>query len=167
MSFTNRICRTLHEEHHATVTLMERLAQLIVRHRRGGPPDTRDSAVAKLLSDLSTGLEAELQRHFAFEEDRLFTYLGATGDETIGAHLTDEHTLVRPIVVRVAEMARRAGTAGFDEAKWDEFCRVGQELSERMLAHVQKEEMALLPLIEENMDAETESQLVAEYLESA
>ncbi len=167
MSFTNRISRALHEEHSATVALMERLAQLIARHRRGGPPDTGDGAVAKLLSDLSTGLEVELQRHFAFEEDRLFTYLGAIGDEAIGAHLTDEHAVVRPIAVRVVEIAREATTAGFDQAKWNEFCRVGQELSERMLAHVQKEEMALLPLIEENMDAETESQLVAEYLESA
>ena len=36
-----------------------------------------------------------------------------------------------------------------------------------MLAHVQKEEMALLPLLEDHMDSETESQLVMEYLETA
>jgi hypothetical protein len=44
--------------------------------------------------------------------------------------------------------------------------RLGQELSDRMLAHVQKEEMALLPVIEENMDAETEAQLYQQYVEN-
>ena len=167
MSFTNRISQALHEEHRATVALMERLEQLIARYRRGGPPDTRDGAVAKLLSDLSTGVEDEVQRHFGFEEDRLFAYLSAIGDEAIGTHLTDEHSVMRPIGVRVAGLAREAATTGFDGPKWQEFCRVGQELCERMLAHVQKEEMALLPLIEESMDPETEARLVQEYLETA
>jgi hypothetical protein len=35
-----------------------------------------------------------------------------------------------------------------------------------MLAHVQKEEMALLPLLEENMDAEAEARLYQEYVEN-
>jgi len=167
MSFTNRISQALHDEHRATVALMERLEQLIARHRRGDPPDARDSAVAKLLSDLSTGLEQEVQRHFAFEEDRLFTYLGAAGDEAIGAHLTDEHTVMRPLGFQVAKLAREATTTGFDGPRWEEFGRVGRELCERLLAHVQKEEMALLPLIEDSMDAETEARLVEEYLETA
>ena len=34
MSFTNRISQTLHEEHRATIALMERLEQLMARHRR-------------------------------------------------------------------------------------------------------------------------------------
>jgi hemerythrin-like domain-containing protein len=167
MSFRNRISQTLHEEHTATLSLMQRLEQLIARHRRGGPPDIGDGAVVKLLSDLSTGVEAEFQRHFAFEEDRLFTYLRANGDEAIGAHLTDEHVIIRPIGVRLAELARGAATAGFDQAKWEEFCRLGQELCGLMQGHVQKEETALLPLIEDSMDAETEARLFEEYLETA
>jgi len=167
MSFTNRISQALHEEHSATVALVERLERLIARHRRGGPPDTGDGAVAKLLSDLSTSIEGEVQRHFAFEEGRLFTYLSAIGEEAIGAHLTDEHNVMRPLGARVAELAAGATTTGFDGPKWEEFCRVGQELCERLLGHVQKEEMALLPLIEETMDPETEARLVQEYLETA
>jgi hemerythrin-like domain-containing protein len=166
MSFTNRISQTLHEEHRATVALMERLEQLIARHRRSRP-DVNDRAVVQLLSDLSTGVEAEVQRHFAFEEDRLFAYLAAIGDEAIGAHLTDEHTAMRPIGVRIAALAREAAVRGFDDAGWDEFRRSGQELCERILAHVQKEEMALLPLLEENMDADTEARLLQDYLERA
>lgn len=167
MSFTNRISQALHEEHRATVALMERLEQLIARHPRGSPPNISDDSVCELLRDLSSSVEGEVQRHFAFEEERVFPYLGAIGEEAIGAHLTDEHTVMRPIGVRIARLAREASARGFDEATWQEFRRSSQELCERLLAHVQKEEMALLPLIEDSMDSETEAQLVAEYLESA
>lgn len=166
MSFTNRISQTLHDEHGATVALMERLEQMLARGRRGGPPDTADGGVARLLSDLSTGVEAEIDRHFAFEENHIFTYLEAIGDAEIGAHLTDEHTAIRPVGARVAAIARATAAKGFAPAEWEEFTRLAQELSDRMLAHVQKEEMALLPVIEENMDPETEARLYQEYVEN-
>src|SRR5450759_1050873 len=138
---------------------MERLEQLLARGRRGGPPDTGDSTVARLLSDLSTGVEAEVERHFDFEENHLFTYLEAMGDADIGAHLTSEHAAMRPLGVRVGAIARAAVANGFAPSEWEEFARLAQELSDRMLAHVQKEEMALLPVLEESMDSETEARL--------
>ena len=55
----------------------------------------------------------------------------------------------------------------FHAAEWEEFVRVGQELADWLLAHVQKEDMALLPVIEETMDAETEARLYQEYVEDA
>jgi hemerythrin-like domain-containing protein len=167
MTFANPVSRTLHDEHGATVALMERLEQLLARFRRGGMPDARDAVVAQLLADLAVGVAAEVQRHFAFEEERLFTYLAANGDEAIGAHLTDEHGAIRPLGTAVARLAGAAAARGFDPASWQEFHRLGRELVERMLAHVQKEEMALLPLIEEGMDAETAERLLREYLENA
>ncbi|HXX09811.1 MAG TPA: hemerythrin domain-containing protein [Pseudolabrys sp.] len=166
MSFTNRISQTLHDEHGATVALMERLEQLLARGRRGGPPDKSDSNVARLLSDLSAGVESEVERHFAFEEDHLFTYLEAMGDAGIGEHLTSEHEAMRPLGKRVAALARAALANGFTPAEWEEFTRLGQELGDLMLAHVQKEEMALLPVIEDNMDSETEARLYQEYVEN-
>jgi hemerythrin-like domain-containing protein len=165
MSFSNPVSQALHEEHRATVALMERLEQWLARTRRGGPPDVADPAVAQLLTDLAAGVEAEVQRHFAFEEEQLFTYLSAAGDEAIGAHLTDEHNAIRPLGSAIAEVARTAVAQGFDPARWEELRRLGGELCERMLAHVQKEEMALLPLLEESMDAETASHLLRGYLE--
>lgn len=167
MSSPNRICQTLHEEHCATVALMERLEQMLARYRRGGPPDAGDRALAALLADLSAGVEGEVQRHFAFEETHLFPYLSAAGDAAIGEHLTEEHAAIRPIGAEIASLARAAVTGGFDEAGWNAFRRLGQELCERLLTHVQKEEMALLPMLEENMDAETEARLLRDYLESA
>ncbi|MGE0848037.1 MAG: hemerythrin domain-containing protein [Hyphomicrobiaceae bacterium] len=163
MSFTNRISQALHEEHRATVALMERLELLLVRHRRE-PPDTAAGGVAQLLGDLATGVEADVRRHFDFEESRLFAYLDAVGDQAIGEHLTDEHGMMRPLGTRLAEVARDAVSRGFDEARWAEFRRLGQEFCERVIAHVQKEEMALLPLLEETMDADAEMQLYEEYV---
>jgi hemerythrin-like domain-containing protein len=167
MSFTNRVSQQLHEEHRATVALMERLEQMIARYRRGGPPAVSDAAVKQLLTDLVAGVQGEIERHFSFEEDQLFTYLTEMGDEAIGAHLTEEHRAIRPIGSRIAMLARDAAVQGFDETKWSEFCRLGQELSERLLMHVQKEEMALLPLLEADMDADTEARLYREYVEIA
>jgi hemerythrin-like domain-containing protein len=165
MTFTNRISQTLHDEHRATIALMERLEQLIARHRRG-IPDISDRGVTQLLSDLATGVDAEVRRHFDFEEQQLFAYLDAIGDSTIGAHLTEEHSAMRPVGVRLSEMAREAGARGFDETTWVEFRQLAGELCERMLAHIQKEEMALLPLFEEGMDSETEARLYQEYVEN-
>jgi hemerythrin-like domain-containing protein len=119
------------------------------------------------MADLSTGVEAEVERHFAFEESSLFPYLDANGDQAIGAHLTDEHNAMRPIGTKLARLARDAATAGFDDVKWELFRRLGLELCDRMLAHVQKEEMALLPLLEEYMDAEAEARLYQEYVQNA
>lgn len=164
--FSNRISQQLHEEHRATVAIMERLEAFIASHRQK-VPDGGSTATATLLRDTALGVEAEVKRHFDFEEQSLFTYLETIGDVAIGAHLTSEHTAMRPLGERLAVLARTASSAGFDEASWTEFRRVGLDLCERMLAHVQKEEMALLPLLEEAMDAETEAQLYETYVASA
>jgi hemerythrin-like domain-containing protein len=165
MNFNNRISQVLHDEHRATIALMERLEQLMARHR-GTAPNRDDRIVAQLLSDLSTGVQSEVERHFDFEERQLFPYLEAAGDDAIGAHLTSEHEAMRPLGLRLATLAREASAQGFDQAKWEEFRRVGLELCERMLAHVQKEEMALLPLLDEVMDADSEARLYENYVEN-
>lgn len=165
MTFANRISQVLHEEHRANIALMERLEQLLAR-QRGAPPAQDDCTAMQLLSDLSTGVEAEVRRHFDFEERQLFPYLDAAGDEAIGAHLTSEHEAMRPLGIRLASLAREARGDGFDQGSWDEFRRIGLELCERMLAHVQKEEMALLPLLDEVVDPDAEARLYEGYVES-
>ncbi|KAB2917382.1 MAG: hemerythrin domain-containing protein [Hyphomicrobiaceae bacterium] len=165
MTFVNRISQALHDEHLATIALMERLEQLLAARRRG-PPDVGAPEVARLLSDLSTGVAAEVDRHFDFEEKQLFTYLDAAGDDAIGAHLADEHAAMRPICAQIARLAREAAAGGFNDRSWETFRQLGLELCERMLVHVQKEEMALLPLIEETMDADLAARLYEEYTQN-
>ena len=67
MTFSNRISQTLHDEHCATVALMERVEHLLGRYPRGNRPEAKDRAVAQLLTDISTAVEADIERHFAFE----------------------------------------------------------------------------------------------------
>lgn len=159
--FSNPISQTLHDEHRATIALMERLEALI--RRRQDLPNVSDPMTKQLLRDLAVGVEAEVKRHFDFEEEHLFTYLKSIGDSAIGAHLTEEHSMMRPLGERLASLARAAEGEGFDKASWGEFCRIGAEFIERMLMHVQKEEMALLPLIDEAMDSDTHARLYEAY----
>ncbi len=163
MTFSNRICQTLHDEHAAAISLMERIAHLLGRHPRGKPPDANDRAVAQLLNEIAPAIEADIERHFAFEEDELFPFLDAAGASAIGAHLTEEHKAIRPLGLRLVALSR-AATVGFDEASWDEFRKIGQEFCERLLPHAQKEDIALLPLLEDTMDTETEAKLYDKYV---
>ncbi|MEN9398357.1 MAG: hypothetical protein RLZ81_2887, partial [Pseudomonadota bacterium] len=50
-----------------------------------------------------------------------------------------------------------------DGAGWDALKRGALELVERQVAHIQKEEMALLPLLEDLLDDETDRQLAFDY----
>jgi hemerythrin-like domain-containing protein len=166
MTFANPISETLHEEHRATVALMERLEQFLRRHR-DAPPETDNGVTRQLLSDLIAAVEGEIRRHFEFEEEHLFPHLDAIGEAAIGAHLTDEHRAIQPIGAALARLARTAMGGGFADTSWREFRRLGQEFTERLSAHAQKEDMALLPLLEETMDGDVAARLVQQYRESA
>ncbi len=166
MDFTNRISQTLHDEHMATIALMERLELIIAKFRKGTPPDAKDPAVAKLLADLSVGLTHELNHHFDFEEEELFGYLTEVGEEALATHLTEEHGVIRPLASALVELTEEARGQGFDASRWDEFRRVGEDLNSSLVPHAQKEEMALLPVLDENMDAETELRLFESYVEN-
>jgi len=159
--FANRISQTLHDEHRATIALMERLERAIVKKK---PLDIKDADDARLLRDLVAAIEADTPRHFDFEETQLFTLLESVGDQLIGDHLTEEHSFMRPVAEQLAEQVRAAQAIGFDAASWKEFSRLGAEFVQRMVVHVQKEEMALLPLLDDTMDGATEARLLDAYL---
>ena len=163
MNFENRVCQKLHEEHATVIVLLESLAQIITRHRET-VPDVKDPIVAKLLGDLAAELPGEVERHFAFEEAELFPYLKAAGNEGIGAHLTYEHTIIRPIGAALVKLIGEVRGNSFDAARWAEFRQLGQQLVNSLVPHAQKEDMALLPMLEDQMDAETEARLYQEYV---
>ncbi len=163
-SFTNRVCQTLHDEHAANLVLLERLERLISHHGRA-LPSSMDPAARQLLSELRSGMASEVKRHFDFEENELFPYLGSVGESAIGAHLAAEHAVLRPLITQLSEIAQAVLDGGFDAANWREFQRVGMELRELLSAHIQKEEMLLLPVIE-GMDSETALRLYQDYMEN-
>lgn len=78
-------------------------------------------------------------------------------------HDIEEHAFMRPLGEKLAALARTAEHDGFDATHWREFQRISAEFVQRMLIHVQKEEAALLPLIEDTMGEEAEMRLYDVY----
>lgn len=162
MNFTRRTAQILHEDHQQTIVVIEALDQLIAQSRKKAP-DTNDPSVRKTLDTATGAIEEEISQHFAFEEDELFTRLEEMGDVAIGEHLRGEHRALLPLGQAVGNMAREAIENGFNDESWAAFRNTSGELIERMFAHIQKEEMALLPALEDLLDEETDMEISTAY----
>jgi len=163
MTFQNRVCRKLQEEHAAVQALLQRMEQAIAQHRND-VPDAKDPVLARVMTDLANELPGEVDRHFTFEEEELFVFLAEAGNEGIGKHLTYEHGIIRPIGQALVKLIGEARAQGFDAARWAEFSRLGHQLTMSLGPHAHKEDMALLPMLEDMMDAEQEARLYEQYV---
>jgi hemerythrin-like domain-containing protein len=157
MDFTRHISRRLHEEHEATLALWGRLEQVLAM--RGSKPPTEEDL--RLLRDCAAQIADEVTRHFAFEESDLFPLLAASGEGDIAELLAEEHATIRAAAHRFGELARPGGEG---EARWPELRALALELAERLVSHVQKEEMSLLPSLEDLLDEETDRELAGSYV---
>ena len=149
MEFNRRISRRLHEEHVATLALWGRLEASLA----AGKHD------AALLKSAAASLERELDRHFRFEETELFPRLAEAGEGDIGELLREEHATIRAAGMRFIKLVS-------NEIADPEVKRLGLELAERLVGHVQKEEMALLPALDDFLDEESDIGLDSAYAET-
>jgi len=158
MDFARSVNRRLHEEHLATLTLWTRLEGALAGRGALDAPET-----AALLRNCAAGLAEEVSRHFDFEEDVLFPRLTEAGEGDIADLLGEEHAAIRDAAARFAplEAALRAGT--LTAAETQTLRAVALELAERLVGHVQKEEMSLLPALEDLLDEDTDTALVLDY----
>lgn len=163
MEYRRHVARTLHDEHITAMALLERVVALLARSGPKSPPAPGDAEVERLLAALITAITTEITSHFRFEEEHLFPRLAEHGEEGLGALLTEEHEVIVPIGARVAELARAARGTGFTGDGWAEFHRLAGEYAERLTAHAQKEEIALVPLLEELLDADGDMVLAEAY----
>jgi hemerythrin-like domain-containing protein len=139
MQFTTQVSRRLHEEHEATLALWARVQR--------DPLGIAREALA--------ALKGEIGRHFEFEERSLFPLLAEAGQGDLGDMLSEEHVVIREAASR-AEAALAAG-------RQDAARIVMLELAEEILSHAQKEEVSLLPAIDDLLDAEADENLTLEY----
>ena len=146
MEFNRRISRRLHEEHAATLALWGRLESVLAAGRHD----------AALLKSAAASLERELDRHFRFEEAELFPRLAEAGEGDIGELLREEHETIRAAGMRFIKLVS-------NEITNPEVKILGLELAERLVNHVQKEEMALLPALDDFIDEETDHELDSAY----
>ena len=160
---TLSVTQALHEDHLSTLALLERFETLLARHPAKRPPAANAADVAALLDDVVAVLENEIDNHFAFEEEHLFPRFAAFAGPGIPAMLGSEHEAIRPLARRLVALAREAAASGFSAEAWAEFHRLGGQLVEREVFHVQKEEMGFLPALDQSIGAEDDSALLAAY----
>ncbi len=163
MEFRCHVSRVLHEEHLRLIALLNQLEETLMRHRKADALDTGTSEVASLLGELVVVLDSEVDRHFSFEEEQLFPKLEEAGDGMIAAVLRGDHEVLRPLARELVALARRARAEGLGGEDWQRFRLLGMELVERQMTHIQREEMALLPLLDDLIDEETDQRLWSDY----
>lgn len=163
MDYRRSVCRMLHDEHVATLGLLDRVEDLLAKHRKA-PPDGDDAGFRRLIGELQAAVEGEIGRHFAFEEEQLFPRIAEMGDADISEVLADEHAAILPLGQELVTMAAAAGSSAADD--WAAFRRTGAELCRLMIEHIQKEEMALLPMLEDLLDDESDMELSTLYAQA-
>lgn len=147
--FSVRVIEILHLEHMAILALLERLENFLGKNPADKPPAAKDEITASLLEDLIANLEGEITHHYAFEEEHLFPRFMKLAGPGIPMMLKDEHDSIRPVAKRLAELARGGLDSGFSKESWKEFRDLGDEMVEREVFHVQKEEMGFLPALDQ------------------
>jgi hemerythrin-like domain-containing protein len=165
MNTNRQTALALHQEHQANLDLLGRVERALSRVARGAwrSAIAPGSELPKLFAALEHQLGQDVERHFVFEETELFTRMVESGDGSIAALLRDEHEAIRDLAAELLPLAHAAAASALDEAGWTALVRDAFELTERQVSHIQKEEMALLPMLEDLLDDETDRRLAIEY----
>jgi iron-sulfur cluster repair protein YtfE (RIC family) len=163
MEYSRHVARTLHDEHITAMALLERVVAFLAGLGPAVPPVPNDREAERLLAALVTAITTEVASHFRFEEEHLFPRLAEHGDGDLGRLLIEEHEAIVPVGARVVELATQARRTGFTSDTWSEFHRLAGEYAERLTAHAQKEEIALVPLLDELLDADGDMALAEAY----
>ena len=166
MAFERRITGILHDEHMATLALLAAIEELLAGGKQR-PPALDAQSIRSTLEKISAAIEDEVCRHFTFEEEQLFTRMAEHGDDALGQDLEREHEVILPIGLQLSALAQRALKQGFSGDDWSEFFALGGEFVSRLQPHVDKEEMALLPIVDEIIDRETDFALCEMYAGNA
>jgi hemerythrin-like domain-containing protein len=154
---STQVSRILDDEHRSNIALLGKVEQSFARATRFNPE------LAPLIGQLVRALEQDIDRHFRFEEESLFPRMAEGGDGDMAALLIEEHDSIREVAAEMLPLARLAAQGEIDEAKWSSLRLTALELVERQVAHIQKETMALLPLLDDLLDEETDRELAFAY----
>lgn len=162
MELQRQISRKLYEEHIAVIDLLGRFGRAL--QRLGASPPAADDPVWRvLLAQVGTALEYEITRHFNLEETQLFPRLHARGEGDLAELLFEDHEMIREVTRPLLGLVARAQAGGLDAAGWRALKASGLELVERLSAHAEKEQGALVPLVDEMLDEATDLELWTQY----
>jgi hemerythrin-like domain-containing protein len=161
MQGQRQVSRLLDEEHRTNLELLGRLEQRLARLPRGAVQ--ADGELVAMLGHLVRHLQRDTGRHFDFEENELFSRMVDAGDGDIALLLREEHEAMRELSGELLPLAEAAVRGALDAEGWQALRRAALEMVERQVAHIQKESMALLPLLDELLDDETDQRLALAY----
>jgi hemerythrin-like domain-containing protein len=154
---STQVSRVLDDEHRENIALLGKVEQSFTRASRFEPE------LAALTGQLVRALERDIDRHFRFEEESLFPRMAEAGDEEMAGLLVEEHQSIREVAAELLPLARQGIAGTLDAAGWSRLRLCALELVERQVAHIQKETMALLPLLDDVLDDDTDRELAFAY----
>jgi hemerythrin-like domain-containing protein len=159
MNFSRQVSRTLDEEHRNNLELLGKVEQALARATKP------DAGLDGLLRQFAQALDHDIDRHFRFEEESLFPRMEEAGDGDMAALLVEEHETIREVAAELLPLARAAAEGTIDSEGWSALRRNALEMVERQVAHIQKETVALLPLLDDLLDDDTDRDLAFAYAE--
>ncbi len=163
MDFQRQTSRRLYEEHLATLQLLGRVERVFTGRAGAYPPAAGDAEWPPFVRALLAAIAVEVARHFEFEEHDLFPRLEEAGDGDLAALLNEEHATIRAVAQPLAELLRQALADGLQPQQWQTMKTLALEFSERLGSHAQKEDGALLPVLESLLDEDTDRELFGAY----
>lgn len=163
MDFQRQTSRRLYEEHLATLQLLARVERVFSGRAGAYPPQPDDAAWPAFARTLLSAMEVEVARHFDFEERDLFPRLEEAGDGDLAVLLNEEHVTIRAVAQPLAALLRQALAGGLQPQQWQSMKTLALEFSERLGSHAQKEDGALLPLLDNMLDEDTDRELFGAY----
>lgn len=155
MSFMRQVSRLLDDEHRSSIALLDRVGRALAANDA--------PALLALAAPLQRQLEHEINHHFGFEEAELFPRMAEAGDGDLASLLAEEHDTLRVVAAELQPLAALLAAGTLTSAQRDALQRTAGELVERQVSHIQKETMALLPMLDDLLDEETDRQLAFNY----
>ena len=159
MSYDRQVSRALDDEHRANIALFERVERALAK----SSPDPAE--ITQLAGALCRQIEQDVGRHFDFEERELFQRMTDAGDGDMAALLAAEHAAIRETANALLPLAKRAAGGTLDAPGLAELKRHALDMIERQVAHIQKETMALLPMLDDLLDDDDDRELAFAYAE--
>lgn len=161
MNFLRQVSQALDTEHRNNLDLLGRVEQALARGRSSAE---QDPEFTRLAGAFVRAIDEDIGRHFDFEEQQLFPRLADAGEGDIAALLQEEHDAIREVAEETLPLARAAAAGTLAAADFDALRRGALELVERQVSHIQKETMALLPMLDDLLDEELDRELAFAYV---
>jgi hemerythrin-like domain-containing protein len=152
--------RILHDDHMATIALLTEVERVVLG-RQAAP--AQDDQTGRFIDRLCKAMDGEISGHFDFEEASVFPMLAEYGMADLGDLLVEEHHVLRNVMNDIVAGANLSRANGFSPETWGAFRRLCGELVERLTSHIEKEERALIPELEDALTPEMDTELAAHH----